>query len=255
MTSLSFFEKYIFLEETSSTNDVCKSLAETENLNSAIVVTNYQSAGRGTSGRSWEMAKSENLMFSIMLRPNIDLQRASGLTMVMALAVVNSLKKYTNDFKIKWPNDIIYNGKKVCGILTETNFKNEKIDYVVIGAGINCNQMNFSSELENKAISLKKIVESNINKEELLLNIIEEFNYLYSEFLQYGIKSIINDIRECSAVIGKNACIILDNVVRKCRIIDISLEGELLVEYENGSKDRLVSAQIFVDGIYNYVFK
>lgn len=245
-----YFSKYIYLEEISSTNDLCKILGEDKNLKSALVKTDFQTRGRGTRERSWVMSKGKNLIFSIMIRPHMNFEMARGITMLMAISLVKVLNTFSHGFMIKWPNDIVYNGKKLAGILTEMGLKTDEIQYIVVGVGLNCNEEHFSKDLEKKAISLKNILGEDVDISGLLNLILEEFIENYENYSIEGLSLIIDDLRKYSAVIGKTAEITKGQLKKSCTIIGISDKAELIVKYSNGFVDKVISSQIVVDGFY-----
>lgn len=255
MINVDLFEKYIYLEETTSTNDICKTLGEDLGLRSAMVRTDFQTEGRGTRQRTWTMSKGKNLIFSLMMKPDIDIERAGGITLLMALSIVKILNSFKEGFMIKWPNDIVYNGKKVLGILTEISVNSESLNYIVIGVGINCNEEYFPKKLEDKAVSLRYIIHEEVDVVNLLNLILEEFYKNYEEYLAKGISFIIDDLRKYSAIIDKKAEIIKGHISRRCLVIGLSDKAELTVKYEDETVDNLVSAQITVDGFYGISLK
>lgn len=250
-----FIEKTFYYEETDSTNDRAKLEAINASFNTSIFVADYQSKGRGRLDRTWDMLKGKNLMFSLLLRPDINPIDSPKLTMVMAQAVFNVLSEYSTEIKIKWPNDIIVEGKKLCGILTEMSASSKKINYVIIGTGINCNQTEFPEGLKNKAISLRQITGSDIDRESILKKVIEEFEIMYYDFMANGIKNIIKLHRKNSAVIGKKIDIINGNMKKTGYVIDISETGELIIKFNDGLIKNVISGEIFIDGVYSYTIK
>ncbi len=134
--------KLVFHKETGSTNLDAKAIAEKGAEAGTLVVADMQTAGRGRRGRGWDGYAGKNIYMSLLLRPDCPPDKASALTLVMALSVAEAVKEFLPNAAcvIKWPNDIVINGKKVCGILTEMSAEPDCIHYVVIGIGINVNQ-------------------------------------------------------------------------------------------------------------------
>lgn len=250
-----FIEKTYYYEETDSTNDRAKMEALNVPFKTSIFAADYQSKGRGRMNRTWDMPKGKDLMFSLLLKPDINPIDSPKLTMVMAQAVFNVLSEYSAEIKIKWPNDIIVKGKKLCGILTEMSASSQKINYVIIGTGINCNQTEFPEELKNKAISLRQITGSDIDRESILKKVIDEFEILYYDFMAKGIKNIIKLQRKNSAVIGKKIDIVNGNIKRTGTAIDISEAGELVTLFNDGLTQNIISGEIFIDGVYGYTIE
>ncbi|MBO5657518.1 MAG: biotin--[acetyl-CoA-carboxylase] ligase, partial [Agathobacter sp.] len=181
----------IHYESTGSTNEDAKMLAREGADDGTVVMADAQSAGKGRRGRTWQSPAGSNLYFSLMLKPEFSPDKASMLTLVMALSVVqalNRLMKGVFDFRIKWPNDIVTDGKKLCGILTEMNLDKGAIESVVIGVGINVNQEHFSEDISDCATSLlleKKRTDAGItipDRMELLETVLEFFDSNYELF-------------------------------------------------------------------------
>ena len=128
-----------FAKETDSTNLWIKRLAKEGAPQGTLALAEFQSAGRGRLGRSWEVPEGTSVMMSILLRPEFEPQYAPMLTLVMGMAVAKAVKLLGFEVSIKWPNDVVVSHKKICGILTEMGVRDEKIDYAVIGVGINVN--------------------------------------------------------------------------------------------------------------------
>lgn len=151
-----------WVAETTSTNSAVLEMARRENLKSLVLVADHQTEGRGQFGRKWLSRPKENLLFSIYFEPNLKPSEAAPITQLACQAVVEVLTHYQITCEIKKPNDVLVNGKKICGILTESSSKGEKLEYVIIGMGLNIN----SSEetLLPGAVSMKMV--SRLNKTE-----------------------------------------------------------------------------------------
>ena len=178
-------KKIFFFEEIDSTQEYAKKLAQKNIENGSIVLTQYQSNGVGTHGRKWYSEKNSNISFTIILYPKCSIQKLNNLTKDIAKCIVEAIyKTYKVNTNIKDPNDIILNGKKIGGILTQIITNGENIKYLLIGIGINVNGVNFPEELEKIATSLKKEYNIEFSKEK----IIAEFCNIFE---QYCIREII----------------------------------------------------------------
>ena len=173
-------ESICYIESTESTNNTLKILSEKESLSEGYMVyTDFQTAGKGQPGNSWESEKGKNLLFSILLYPhNVPIQSQFILSQITCLAIKKVLDVYTDDISIKWPNDIYWRDKKVCGILIENSLKRDKIDRCIIGIGLNVNQEIFTGNAPNP-VSLKQITGKEIDREEILFEIHNELFQLY----------------------------------------------------------------------------
>ncbi|MHB9055564.1 MAG: biotin--[acetyl-CoA-carboxylase] ligase [Paludibacteraceae bacterium] len=169
-----------YIESTDSTNNFLKEISKQESLSEGFMVyTDFQTAGKGQPGNSWESEKGKNLLFSILLKPqNIPIYKQFILSQITALAIKNVLDKYTDNITIKWPNDIYWRDKKICGILIENSLIRDKIDRCIIGIGLNINQEIFTSKALNP-VSLKQINGKELDREIILSKIHYNLMELY----------------------------------------------------------------------------
>ena len=175
-------ETFIHLNETHSTNSYLRELImrEKEQPEGTVVITDYQTAGRGQKGNSWESERGKNLTFSILLHPNhIPPGKQFILSQLISIAIVGVLKKYDRHFTIKWPNDIYWKEKKIAGMLIEVDLTGSSLSNAIIGIGININQRHFKSDAPNP-VSLTQITgkEHNLSEllEKILDSIVDEYN-------------------------------------------------------------------------------
>ncbi|MEG0250764.1 MAG: biotin--[acetyl-CoA-carboxylase] ligase [Peptostreptococcus sp.] len=240
-----------YFKSIDSTNIFAKSIALKSDEGS-VVISDEQVSGKGRTGREWISKRDEGVYFSIILKPNIPIMRASFLTQVAGAAMVSSLKKMGVESLIKWPNDIIINGKKVAGILTEMSAEIDRISYIVVGIGINLYNENFDKEIESKASSLKKEGYI-IDKKEFLQTFFSEFENLYKKFLDGENKSTLSILREKSAVLNKYVYIIDGNQKIKVYAKNIDENGNLLAEKENGNIETIFTGEISIRGLESYI--
>ncbi len=244
-------KKILHFDTIDSTNSKAKELANNGEEHGTIVVSEEQTLGRGRMGRSFVSPKGKGIWMSIILRPDIDPLRISLITQIAAAAVNTALTQFGVDSKIKWPNDIILKGKKVCGILTEMSGELTKINYVVLGIGLNANIDcdDFTEEIKEIATSLKIQFERDFDRKALMASVINNFEALYDEFEKKD--DISNTIKICkdkSILIGKNIKVIQRNMETKAKVLDINEEGLLVVEYEDGTIKSLISGEISIRG-------
>lgn len=253
-----------FSKETGSTNTDLKVLAEENAPQGTLVVADSQTAGKGRRGRTWASPPGSAVYMSLLLRPQIPAEKASMLTIVMALAVARAIQgilpnqtgeQVTSPFvQIKWPNDIILNKKKVCGILTEMSMEASDISYVVIGVGINVNQTTFPEEIKETASSLFLQTGTHCDRCELVSAIMREFETLYENFLHTGNLADIRDKYEALLVNRNQTVNVLDPKGNFTGIaLGINNKGELLVQKENGETEEIYAGEVSVRGIYGYV--
>lgn len=138
-----------------------------------VVVTDYQTNGHGTHGRIWHTEKSKNITMTLILKPNCDLKKLNGYTLKIAEFIQEFIQeRYKIDLKIKEPNDLLLNNKKICGILVECKTSGQLVNEIYIGIGFNVNEINFNEETEKIATSLKKELKEEFSREEIIIGIL-----------------------------------------------------------------------------------
>lgn len=244
-----YFDQGFFYETIDSTNDVLKRKAK-ENFDKHLVaVSKAQSKGKGRLGRVWE--SNEGLYMSYLIRPDIMPMAASIFTQIAAAAVVMTFKEISDlDIKIKWPNDIVVNGKKICGILTELNAELNKVHYLIVGIGINLNQEVFNEDLQDIATSYKIETGKNLKIKDFFEPFIENFHNLIQLFIEErSYTEAIRICREYSAIIGKKVNVLNGNHKRTVEVLDLTEDGQLLVLNEEKEKEKVFFGEISIRGI------
>lgn len=191
MSNLSKSPRVIRLEQTDSTNNYLRCLAGPEPLpEGSIVVTDFQTSGRGQVGNVWESEAGKNLMFSVVLYPDfLPANRQFLISQIAALSVKETLDKYTSNIRIKWPNDIYWQDRKICGMLIENDLSGQALYCSVIGIGINLNQLEFRGDAPNP-VSLIQIIGKETDKEEVLNSFRRIFYNYYLLLLQENEKVV-----------------------------------------------------------------
>ena len=242
-----------FARETDSTNLWIKRLAKEGASEGTLALAEFQSAGRGRLGRSWEVPEGTSVMMSILLRPKFEPQYAPTLTLVMGMAVAKAVKSLGFDVSIKWPNDVVVSHKKICGILTEMGVRDGKIDYAVIGVGINVNIKEFPEEMADKATSLYLESGKEFDRSQIPGLVMEAFEEYYEKFaaacdlsgLKEEYESILANYNQPVRVLAKEP---YEGVAR-----GITDGGELLVEKTDGTIVAVSAGEVSVRGLYSYV--
>ena len=241
-------------EEVDSTNNVSKRLAEDGAEEGTLTVAEVQTAGRGRRDRPWSSPGGSGIWMSLLLRPEIEPARASMLTLVMAMAICRAVKKTADlDCGIKWPNDVVAGGKKLCGILTEMSLDPDRINYIVIGCGINVLDDSFPDHIREVATSIYAETGKRPDRAGLIAACMAEFERLYQIFLDTEDLSALQDVYNRNLV----------NCGREVRVLDpknpwrgtargIDARGNLLVETPDGIRT-VSSGEVSVRGIYGYV--
>lgn len=250
-----FGEKVIYFDEIDSTNSEVKRQAKAGAGHGLVVIAQKQNAGRGRLGRSWSSPKGTGLWMSFLLKPDIEAENASMLTIVAAMAAQQAIESVTGlSALIKWPNDIVVNGKKICGILTEMVTEGIQIKYVVVGVGINVNTYEFPEEIKETASSLKIESGKEVSKEELFASFGQHFEKYYEKFISCKNLSLIMDEYNTNlANKGREVKIIDGDEERICTAIGINEIGELMVKNSEGHVDIVRSGEVSVRGLYGYV--
>ena len=242
-----------FARETDSTNLWIKRLAKEGASEGTLALAEFQSAGRGRLGRSWEVPEGTSVMMSILLRPKSEPQYAPTLTLVMGMAVAKAVKNLGFDVSIKWPNDVVVSHKKICGILTEMGVRDGKIDYAVIGVGINVNIKEFPEEMADKATSLYLESGKEFDRSQIPGLVMEAFEEYYEKFAatcdlsgpKEEYESILANYNQPVRVLAKEP---YEGVAR-----GITDGGELLVEKTDGTIVAVSAGEVSVRGLYSYV--
>lgn len=247
-------KKVVFFKETDSTNMQAKSGGEKGDPHGTLFVAESQNAGRGRRGRSWESPAGESIYMSLLLRPELPPVKAPMLTLVMALAVARAIREQTGaEALIKWPNDIVVGGKKLCGILTEMSTEMTYINYVVIGVGINVNQNQFSEELKERATSLKLEEGRTFRRSAIIASVLEWFETYYEQFRRDGnLAGLQNAYNELLVNRGRQVQILEPENHYEAYASGINDAGELVVTLEDGSVRNIFAGEVSVRGIYGY---
>lgn len=244
----------LYYPETDSTNVRAKALGN-EGQHGTLLVANRQTAGRGRRGRTWESPEEKNIYMTLFLKPEIAIDKAPMLTIVMAHSVSKVLREvYKLDAQIKWPNDLVLNKKKICGILTEMSVSGGAIDYVVIGTGINVGNKTFPEELQQSATSLWLETGEKFPRAKMIAEIMNEFEKEYEVFCEADSLAWMQESYNQMLVNCGREVVILDaNGEYQAKAIGINEKGELQVEKEDGTIEAIFAGEVSVRGIYGYV--
>ena len=240
---------------TDSTNQDVLRLLEEGAKEGVLAVAGAQDFGKGRRGRTWQSPPDVNIYMTLGLRPMYAPDLAPMTTLIMAMAVVSAIEDCCNlQCQIKWPNDVVINGKKVCGILTEMSLTKGKEPHVVIGVGINVNETDFPEELRHIATSLCLENGNPVSRSLLIAKTMECFEMYYDKFLQTKDMSLVK----------KEYVQKLVNAGSKVRVLDpqgefegvaqgIDNKGQLLVQTEDGDIKEIYAGEVSVRGVYGYV--
>lgn len=243
----------VFFSTCDSTNTRLQELANAGAKEGTVVFSEEQTAGQGRNGRNWNSPKGEGIFLSMLLRPEFKPRYASMITLVTALAVCSALEKNgVEHLFIKWPNDIVASGKKLCGILTKMSTDADAIQYIIVGLGINVNQKNFHPEIAEIATSL--YLETNEEKSQvnIIADFLSAFETYYEQFRRTKDLSLLKEEYN-QKLVHRNSMvrIIEEGREKTVKALEINEKGELLVE-EQGQIRTIIAGEISVRGIYGY---
>ena len=235
-------KKIYFYKEVDSTNLVARKLADEGALEGTIVLAERQRSGKASGGKKW-ISPSGGVWMTIILRPDVEPNKAPQLTLVTGVAVAETLIEECGlDVEIKWPNDILIGNKKVSGILTEVKTNIVGVDYVLVGVGIDLN-IDIPPELSDTATSLQAELEKEIRGAELIQKFLKNFEDNYNEFKAGNFPYILNKWRNLSGTVGKYVELHRKGGVVRGEAVGISKNGRLVLEMENGSLKKVISGE------------
>lgn len=242
-----------YFAETDSTNIQAKKLKNAEH--GSLVIADRQTSGRGRLGRTWESSSDENIYMTLRLKPDIPADKAPMLTLVMALSVVQAIEDVTGiKGNIKWPNDIVVNKKKICGILTEMSVDMMGIEYVVIGVGVNVNTKHFPKELQLTATSLSAEGGYDFDRAEIVAGILKRFEEYYEVFTKNLSLAGLMDVYNTRLINrNKEVRVLEPGQEYSGYALGIDETGQLLVRKEDGEVAKIFAGEVSVRGLYGYV--
>ena len=240
-----------FYEETDTTNNRARELALEGAPEGTLVVAEKQTAGRGRRGKVWESPLGTGIWMSLVLRPQIMPAEASVLTLLCGLATAEAIEAETGlSVGIKWPNDILINGKKAVGILTEMDCEMSEVHFVIPGIGINVNTTSFPPEIADIATSLYLECGKTVSRRRLVHKVLERLEEHYETFLRTGsFTAMLEDYRKHCITLGKEVHV-LGREPFFAEALDITPEGELLVRRaDNGKEEVVFSGEVSIRGV------
>lgn len=238
--------KLYTFEEISSTNLYAKEVCKKTPINGACVISKTQSLGHGRFNRKWT-SPNGGIWNSIILTPSIEPIEAHKITLIAAAAMHKALKTFDIFTNIKWPNDLYLNDKKICGILTTMNADMDKINYLILGLGLNVNidKEYFLDNNLSQATSLKIEKDKTYNLAEILSSFYNEFEILYTKFINnLHLSEVVDILRSTSTIKDKCAYLVTINKKEQVRCLDINSNGELLIQDSTGTIRPVLSGEI-----------
>lgn len=245
----------LYFDEIDSTNNEIKREAENGAPHGTLAVADYQSGGKGRRGRVWKSPHGVGIWMSILLRPELSPASAPMMTLPAAMAVADGIREVCGlDTLIKWPNDVVVNGKKVCGILTEMSADPDAINYIVVGIGINVNTETFPEDIAATATSLFLETGSRVRRGPVIGAIMKAFEKDYDRFLEAGdMTKLCDDYNSRLANRNNKVQVIRPEGNYTGIALGINNRGELMVRRDDGTVDHVISGEVSVRGIYGYI--
>ena len=246
LKSTLFGKRIYHFFRTDSTNRVGMELGYAGEPEGAVILAEEQSAGRGRAGRSWHSERAAGIYVTLLLRPKISPMQAPLLTMMAGLSAHAAIQAQTGlQLDLKWPNDLILNGKKLGGILTEMHADTSLVRFVIVGIGINVNQEKFSGELNGIATSLYAETGKNQSRLELLARLLREFESDYNRFLREGASSVTKRFTKASSyAVGKKVRVTNGAESFTGVTAGLAPEGLLQVEREDGKTVMVIAGDV-----------
>lgn len=248
----------ICFDRIDSTNAYLKRAASEGVVDGTVAVADCQTGGKGRRGRSFESPAGKGVYLSVLLRPPVEPNRLLPLTGFGAVAVCNAVERVSGQRpRIKWANDLVLGGRKLCGILTELSMEGESgaLQYVIMGIGINVAQTraDFAGALENIATSLDLETEQTVSRAALAAAMIEELDALYVALLKHRLAPYLAAYRRDCLTIGQQVQLLWEDVHEKVLATGVDDELGLEVLRQNGAKEVIRTGEVSVRGLYGYV--
>lgn len=248
-------KEVLYFDTIDSTNTKAQELAEKGYPSGTLVVADKQESGKGRRGRSWVSPSGTGIFMTLMIKPDINPNNASMLTLVAALAVAKAITSVTGEEAlIKWPNDIVINGKKVCGILTEMNAQFDYINHIVVGIGINVHNESFPEEISQMASSLTiEAGGKRFHRAQIIAETMAYFEQYYDTFLKtQDLSALVREYDKLLVNRNKSVRVLDPKEPFDGKAMGITPKGELIVDTWE-SRKLVSSGEVSVRGIYGYV--
>ncbi len=227
--------KLFFFESIDSTNACAKTLAQAGTPDGTVVVTEFQTHGRGRHGRPWTASPGENLLFSVVLRPSISRASAGLLTFFAAVSVARGIEQVCEKpIECKWPNDLLFNGRKTCGILLENSLDNGNVDYAVVGVGINVNQSEFDGDLGRRATSLALELDRQVDRTRLFSSIMTSMESAYRDVRNAEFSALLDEWNARCTMFGRQVTVAQNEGRITGKAVGLNTDGGLILETPAG---------------------
>lgn len=236
-------------DEVTSTQDVAENLARAGEEQGTVVIAEAQTRGRGRRGRSWVSLPEGGIYLSIILKPELMPSQVVQIPLIAGVAVCKAIRKMTRlEPRIKWSNDILISGKKVAGILAEMSSEFDRVNFVILGIGVNVNTRGSTLAKLTGGIAASLAGKSSecISRVQLVQSLLQEFEKIYIKFLSSGFNSIREEWKTYDGTIGSQVSVVDGGTNISGKAIDIDNDGFLLIKKANGEVKKVISGDISV---------
>jgi BirA family transcriptional regulator, biotin operon repressor / biotin---[acetyl-CoA-carboxylase] ligase len=243
----SFGRSFYSFSEVTSTNDIASLLISKGAPEGTLVTAEAQTKGRGRQGRVWTTSQGKALAFSLVLKPKLEVRRIPGITLAAAVAVAQTLEAYGLKPEIKWPNDILLKGMKVCGILTEMGPKHDNRLSVILGIGINVNQRagDFPLPIRSLATSIYRASGRHVDRIDFLRKLMGKLETVYGLMNQKRFSKVLDEWRKRFVTLSREVKVMQGRKSFEAYIVDVDVDGFLLVARRGtGNVERVLSGDI-----------
>jgi len=250
----SFFGKYLYVfPEIGSTNSYARELVKQGAPEGTVILTDYQKNGKGRLGRTWQSTRGANILMSLILRPRMNIEAIQCITLATADIVIITLEKFLKKegitnvrFKVKWPNDIMIDGKKIAGILCESSVQDKSVEYVIVGLGINVNQdiKQLSKDIRKKTTSLFVETSKHFQREKLIAQFLLIYEKKYIDFERTNYEQGIQNWKKRCSQMGNSYMIKTPVIEEWGRLEGVDSNGVLLYRTQDGKIKKLIAGNV-----------
>ena len=238
--------KVYYYDEVPSTNDVAKEIAKRTREQKAVIIAESQTHARGRNRRHW-ISPRGGIWLSILLRPKVTPEEATKLTFITATAVAGTLQNTLGlATEVKWPNDVLLNRRKLCGILTEASTRENVAECVIVGIGINANidLQSFPNNLQDSVTTLKHELGCEINRETLTRNLIQSFDQRYKRLRRGMWNALLQEWKGLAKFLGEKVVVTSFAETLVGKALDVDADGALIIKLQNGALKKVVAADV-----------
>ena len=231
----------MYQASTGSTNDDALLAARSGAPHGSVFVADEQTAGRGRRGHTWHAAPGESLLFSVLLRPKLELTQTSALTLAIGLALRDAITPLiASPALIKWPNDLLVGGKKLAGVLVESQLQGEQLRAVIVGVGLNVASQEFPQEIAARATSLAMLGATRLAREPLLFELLEAIARRVQVYQERGVAGILSELNSADALRGRRVRVDAKSGVG----VGLDEQGRLLLQDDSGVVQPILSGTV-----------